>query len=115
MIDPSLRLESIRQAAADERVGVLLLDVVLGHGAHADPAAELAPVLRDAIGTARAAGRRLDVVVSLTATSGDPQGRDAQAQSLAEAGAAVYVSNAAATRAAVAAVGAASTQSGAQR
>jgi succinyl-CoA synthetase alpha subunit len=115
MIDPSLRLEAIRQAAADERVGVLLLDVVLGHGAHADPAAGLAPVLRDAIGTARAAGRRLDVVVSLTATSGDPQGRDAQAQSLAEAGAAVYLSNAAATRAAVAAVGAASTQSGAQR
>lgn len=98
MIDPSLRLEAIRQAAEDERVRVLLLDVVLGHGAHPDPAAEHAPVLREAIATAASRGRRLDAVVSLTGTSGDPQGRDAQAAALAEAGATVLLSNAAATQ-----------------
>jgi FdrA protein len=41
------------------------------------------------------------VVVSLCGTSGEPQGRDRQAEALAAAGAAVYASNAAATRHAV--------------
>lgn len=101
MIDPSLRLEALRETAADERVRVVLLDVVLGHGAHADPAAEHAPVIRDVLSSARAAGHALDVVVSLTGTAGDPQGRDAQAETLAAAGAAVLLSNAAATDLAV--------------
>ena len=103
MIDPGLRLEAIADAADDDRVTVLLLDVVLGHGAHPDPATEHAAAIRKAIAHAASAGRRLDVVVSLTGTSGDPQGRDAQAQALASAGASVFLSNAAATRAAVAA------------
>ena len=101
MIDPSLRLEALRQVAADERVRVVLMDVVLGHGAHPDPAAEHVPVIREALDTAARAGRRLDVVVSLTGTTGDPQGRDAQGEALAAAGATVLLSNAAATHAAV--------------
>jgi FdrA protein len=101
MIDASLRLEAVRQAARDDRVRVLLLDVVLGHGAHPDPASEHAPAVQDAIATAAGRGRRLDVVVSLTGTAGDPQGRDAQAAALASAGATVLLSNAAATRLAV--------------
>ncbi len=102
MIDPSLRLEAIEEAARDARVRVILLDVVLGHGAHEDPAGVHAPVIRAAIDRATADGRALDVVVSLTGTAGDPQGRDASAEALAKAGAAVYLSNAEATRAAVA-------------
>ena len=46
MIDPSLRTERLRREAADPEVGVVLLDVVLGYGAHPDPAAELAPAIR---------------------------------------------------------------------
>ncbi|HEX5560463.1 MAG TPA: FdrA family protein [Nocardioidaceae bacterium] len=102
MIDPSLRLEAIEEAAQDARVRVILLDVVLGHGAHDDPAGVHAPVIRAAIDRAAADGRTLDVVVSLTATAGDPQSRDASAETLAKAGAAVHLSNAEATRAAVA-------------
>ena len=45
MIDPSLRLERIAVEAADPTCGVLLLDLVLGHGAHPDPAAELAEAI----------------------------------------------------------------------
>ena len=45
MIDPTLRLEHLARAAADPEVAVLLLDVVLGHGAEPDPAALLAPAL----------------------------------------------------------------------
>jgi FdrA protein len=96
MIDPSLRLEHLARAAADPETGVLLLDVVLGHGAEPDPAALLAP----AIAGARAS-RELPVVVSCVGTDADPQGLSRQAKALAEAGAEVHLSNAAATRRAV--------------
>ncbi|MER7073721.1 DUF1116 domain-containing protein [Terrabacter sp. NPDC000476] len=98
MIDPSLRLERIAAEAADPTCGVLLLDLVLGHGAHADPAPELAEAVRAARATASGDGRRLDVVVSLTGSEGDPQGLEKSAALLVEAGAVVLLSNAAATR-----------------
>lgn len=94
MIDPSLRLDALHRAAADERVRVVLLDVVLGHGAHLDPASEYAPAVGNAVDRAAA----LDVVVSLTGTRGDPQELDAQAEALSAAGAHVHLSNAAAAR-----------------
>jgi FdrA protein len=82
---------------------VLLLDVVLGHGAHPDPATELAPARADAVRTAAAAdGRSLAVVVSLCGSEGDPQGLARQGEALAAAGAVVHRSNADAARAAAA-------------
>jgi FdrA protein len=101
MIDQSLRLERIAQEAADPACAVLLLDVVLGYGAHPDPAYELAPAIEAARAVARNAGRDLAVVVSLVGSRSDPQGRDATAKSLAAAGASVHLSNAAASREAV--------------
>jgi FdrA protein len=101
MIDQQLRLDRIRVEAADADTRVLLLDVVLGHGAHPDPASELAPAIAQARSAAAAADRPLDVVVSLCGTVDDPQGRDRQAQLLADAGAYVTVSNAHAARTAV--------------
>ncbi len=92
MIDGTLRLERFAAEAADPGCGVILLDVVLGHGAHPDPAGELAPAI---------ARSTADVVVSLCGSSGDPQGRDRQAEALARAGAAVFLSNAEAARYAV--------------
>ncbi|WP_106847722.1 FdrA family protein [Blastococcus sp. Marseille-P5729] len=102
MIDPSVKLDLIAAQAADPEVSVILLDVVLGHCAEPDPSAALAPVIKDAIASA---DRSLTVVVSLCGTAGDPQDRDRQAQALADAGAAVFASNAqaAATAAAIAA------------
>jgi FdrA protein len=93
MIDPTLRLEAIAALASSDEPAVLLLDVVLGYGADPDPAAALAPAL-----TAARAKRSLPVVVALVGTEGDPQGWSRQADALAAAGAAVYASNAAATR-----------------
>ncbi len=101
MIDPSLRLERIAAEAADPTCGVLLLDLVLGHGAHPDPAPELADAIRAARETAAAGSRNLPVVVSLTGTTGDPQGLERCAQTLVEAGATVMLSNALATRHAI--------------
>ena len=81
---------------------MLLLDVVLGYGANADPAGELAPALADAARTARDDGRQLALVVSLCGTDGDQQGLARQAEALAAAGAVVHRSNADAARVAAA-------------
>jgi FdrA protein len=92
MIDQTVRLDRLAEAADDTTVGVILLDVVLGYGSNADPATELVgPIER-----ARAAGAA--VVVSLCGTTSDPQNRDAQAGMLQQAGASVWLSNAAAAR-----------------
>ena len=98
MIDPSLRLERIAAEAKDDTCGVLLLDLVLGYGAHQDPADELAEAIREARTTAAGSGRELPVVVSLTGTERDPQGLQRCATALQQAGASVFLSNAQATR-----------------
>jgi FdrA protein len=89
MIDQTLRLEALAAALADPATGAVLLDVVLGYGAHPDPAAELAPAI---------AGAEVRVVASLVGTQGDPQGLDRQAAALAAAGGHVFTSNAQAAR-----------------
>ena len=48
MIDFRTRCERIVEEASRPEVGVLLLDVILGYGAHPDPAAELVPALNEA-------------------------------------------------------------------
>lgn len=101
MIDPTLRLEHLARVAADPSTAVVLMDVVLGHGAEPDPAAALAPAIRAARETARTAGRELPVVVACVGTEDDPQQLSRQAAALAEAGAEVFVSNAQATRRAI--------------
>lgn len=102
MIDPSLRNARILDEAADPSCAVILLDVVLGYGSHKHPADDLVPVMTEAREVARAAGRDLAFVVSLVGTSQDPQGLDDVAARLVGAGASVHLSNAEATRQAVA-------------
>jgi len=94
MLDPSTRLHRLLREADDPEVAVILLDVVLGYGAHANPAGVLAPVIREARGRAHAAGRWLSVVASVCGTEDDPQGYDDQVDQLIEAGALVQSSNA---------------------
>jgi FdrA protein len=96
MIDPTLRNEQLARAAADPSTGVILLDLVLGHGAEPDPASLLAPAIEEA-----RADRSIPVIVSLVGTDLDPQGLAAQRDALVAAGAEVHLSNAAATRRAI--------------
>ena len=49
MIDNDLRVRRIRQEAADPELVLILLDVVLGEGAHPDPASELALAIAEAL------------------------------------------------------------------
>jgi FdrA protein len=101
MIDWRLRADQIAADARRPDVTVMLLDVVLGLGAHPDPAAELAPTITAARIAAATQGRHVGVVVTLVGTSSDPQGLDSQARTLAAAGADVHLSNASAARRAV--------------
>jgi len=98
MIDNDLRIRRILQEARDPEVGVLMLDVVIGYGAHDDPAAELAPALKQARKIAADEGRELIVVASVTGTEQDPQGLTRTTEMLEAAGVAVLKSNAAAAR-----------------
>jgi len=73
-------------------VGMILLDVVLGEGAHPDPAGELAPVIAEIVG----GERPLPIVVILIGTDEDPQDTAVQREKLAAAGAEVFTNTAAA-------------------
>lgn len=105
MIDPTIRLDHLSKVSANPHVRVVLLDVVLGHGADADPAATLVPAVRAALDTARQDGRELSVVIACVGTTGDAQGLAQQAQALADAGAEVHLSNARAAHRAVSLIG----------
>jgi succinyl-CoA synthetase alpha subunit len=98
MIDNDLRIRRIMQEARDPEVGVLILDVVIGYGAHDDPAAELAPALKGARKAAAEGGRELIVIASVTGTEQDPQGLTRTTEMLEAAGVIVLKSNAAAAR-----------------
>ena len=47
MIDPAVRDQPLADALADPKVGVVLMDVVLGYGGHDDPAGHLAVADRE--------------------------------------------------------------------
>jgi len=98
MIDNDLRIRRLLQEARDPQVGVILLDVVIGYGAHPDPAGELAAGVRKGRAVAAEAGRELVFVASVTGTEEDPQNLTRQVQALEEAGIIVCQSNAAAAR-----------------
>jgi FdrA protein len=97
MIDPSGRLALLREQANDPDVAVVLLDVVLGHGSHADPAGQLAPVCAELM---RDGGPQ--VVAYVLGTEGDPQVYSRQRHTLEEAGCLVPETNARAAYAAAA-------------
>ena len=84
MIEPEIRNDHVRRAMADPQVGVLLVDVVLGYGAHQNPAGVLC----------KAITREKSVIASVTGTEQDPQGWSRQAAILREAGVIVAASNA---------------------
>lgn len=86
LMDPSLRVDAIYNAANDESVAVLLLDVVLGYGAHPDPVGAMRAALTAVKERSRARGGEVEVVAWVTGTDDDPQGRSAQVAALESLG-----------------------------
>jgi FdrA protein len=97
MIDPEARVELLQEHGADPEVAAIILDVVLGHGSDADPAATFAPVCRSVM-----ADGGPQVVAYVLGTEGDPQGFAGQRDRLVEAGCIVTETAARATLAAAA-------------
>ena len=106
MIDLSLRQERIIEEASDPSVAVILLDVVIGYGAHDNPAARLAETIRQAKENAVANKRYLSVVAHVCGSEKDPQGLHRQEESLRNAGVLVLPTNAQAAKVAAGVVGA---------
>lgn len=98
MIDNDLRIRRLLQEARDPEVAVILLDLVLGYGAHPDPAMELAAAIQQARSQAAGEGREMVFVASVTGTAGDPQNYIRQVQLLKESDVVVCASNAQAAR-----------------
>jgi FdrA protein len=89
MIEPALRNERLAVELEDPAVGLLLFDLVLGHGSHDDPAGVLVDGVRDALATRK----HLAAIASITGTDGDPQGFATQRQKLVDAGIVVMPDN----------------------
>ena len=96
MIEPAVRNAPLAEAFADPAVGVVLVDVVLGHGSHEDPAGRLVSVM------AAHEGEAPVVIASVCGTDQDPQNRSGQVEALREAGVVVAESNAGAAETAAA-------------
>jgi FdrA protein len=80
MIDPQARIEFLEKQVDDPSVAAVLLDVVIGDGAHDDPAGMLA----DAIEKVTSSGAA--VVAYVLGTELDPQGFESQQETLRRAG-----------------------------
>ncbi|MBI2776638.1 MAG: acyl-CoA synthetase FdrA [Chloroflexi bacterium] len=116
MIDTRLRNERIADVADDPSTAVILLDLVLGYGAHPDPAGALVPAIGEARARAARSGRSIVIAASVCGTDSDVQGRSAQEATLAAAGVLLAPSNArAASIAAAIAMGAAEADAGSLR
>ena len=98
MIDQGTRIARLLQEAHDPSVAVILLDVVIGYGAHADPAGELVPHIRAAQALATATNRTLAFVAFVCGTEEDPQVRSVQEKTLLSAGVLVAVNSTQAAR-----------------
>jgi succinyl-CoA synthetase alpha subunit len=86
MIDQAARIERLLKEAADPTVRVILLDVVIGWGAHADPAGELAAAIVQAKKLALKGKRQLAVIGFVCGTELDPQVLATQEAKLQAAG-----------------------------
>lgn len=88
MIEPAVRSAELAASLADPSVAVVLLDVMLGFGAHPDPCQSILEAV------ANAPADRPQVVCSVCGTDADPQNRAAQVRKLEGAGVLVASSNA---------------------
>jgi FdrA protein len=105
MIDPEIRRRKLLSIARRSDIAVVVCDVILGWGAHPDPAAVLSAAWKATVKIAHAEGRKLIGIAIVCGTSEDPQVYDRQCRLLHRNGFIVTDSNARAVRLAAAAAG----------
>lgn len=101
MIDFTVRNRRIIQEAEDPETAVILFDIVLGYGAHPDPAGAILPAVLEARRIAEKRGAHLCCVASLCGTKGDPQDLEKQRRILEKNGIITLPSAALAARTAI--------------
>ena len=94
MIDATLRRKRLEEEGEDPALALVLLDFILGEISSRDPVGDMLPAIRGAMAAAQRRGGRLCVVASVCGTDGDAQGLKSQTRALADAGVAVFSSNA---------------------
>ena len=98
MIDPMIRIDRLCKEAEDPEVAIILLDIILGYGAHPDMAGALLPAITEAKAVFDKRGGYLSVIVNLCGTQDDPQNFTEQEEKLRSAGLVVVQTNAQASR-----------------
>ncbi|MCL6574356.1 MAG: acyl-CoA synthetase FdrA [Bacillus sp. (in: Bacteria)] len=86
MIDPSTRISRFVREAKDPSVGVIVMDFVLGFGAHEDPVGAMLPAIIEAKQDAEQEGRHLEIIGYVLGTELDPQNLEEQVDKLLAAG-----------------------------
>jgi FdrA protein len=94
VMEPSILNDRLLQEAEDPEAGAILFDLLLGYGAHKDPAGAISEPLSEIRKKLQAENRYLCVVATLTGTGRDPQGFDEQKRQLEALGVRVLPSNA---------------------
>lgn len=105
MIDPTKRVECMREAAKDASTGVILFDIVLGYGSHEDMAGALLPAIKELQDKAKKENRDLHFVTTICGTRKDYQNYDKQKKIMEDAGVIVCESNKQAVETAVTLIG----------
>jgi FdrA protein len=106
MIDSTIRRGQLLEVALEPEIGVVVCDVVLGWGAHTDPAGALAEDWDEMQQIARGEGREIIGIATVCGTPDDPQGYEQQCRVLQEHDFILAESNAQAVRLAALAAGA---------
>jgi len=97
VIDPSIIKGRLWKEGSDDNVAVILLDILLGYGAHSDPVGVIEDTLKSLKDKAKEEGHHLSLVASICGTDKDPQNLRMQKEKLEEIGVIVMPSNAQAT------------------
>ena len=98
MIDFTTRNKRMIQEAKDKEVAVLFFDMVLGYGAHPDPANAILPAIIESQKIAKKQKRHITFITSICGTDLDPQGFNKQKEILENAGVIILPSNVTAAR-----------------
>lgn len=85
MMDNDLRIRRMWQEARDPQTGIILLDIVLGEGAHPDPTSELVPAIQEIQGK-----HAVEFAALVIGTLQDPQDMEEQIARLKQAGVTVF-------------------------
>jgi FdrA protein len=86
IIDPSLRIARFLQEARDPAVGVIVMDFILGFGAHDDPVGVTLPAILESKALAAREGRHLEILGYVLGTDDDMPSLGDQTRQLAAAG-----------------------------